>query len=231
MLVPLPIPGAKVKPGAAMLPFFGIEPVVLNDKGEELEGEGEGFLCIKQAWPGMMRTLWKDKKRFEGDYFGRFPGYYLSGDGVKRDKDGHLWLTGRVDDLLNVSGHRIGTAEVESALVNHPVVVEAAVVGIPHEIKGEAIYAFVTVMPGVGTSDDLKKELNGLVRYTIGAIASLEHVHWAAGLPKTRSGKIMRRLLRKIAVRGKKVSKDELGDITTLANPGVVDELIGSYGN
>lgn len=231
MIVPLPIPGSDLKPGAAMNPFFGIEPVILNETGEELKGEAEGFLCIKNAWPGMMRTLWNDHKRFEDVYFARFPGYYMTGDGAKRDKDGHLWLTGRIDDVLNVSGHNIGTAEVESALVSHPSVVEAAVVGVPHEIKGEAIYAYVTVMPKVDTSDTLKKNLNNVVRTSIGPIASLQEVHWALGLPKTRSGKIMRRILRKIAAKGREVDKEELGDVSTLANPGVVDELIASYGS
>ena len=230
MLVPLPAPGMKLKPGAAMNPFFGIEAVILNEQGEELEGEAEGYMCIKNAWPGIMRTLWKDHKRFEEVYFGRFPGYYMSGDGAKRDKDGHLWLTGRVDDILNVSGHRIRNVEVESALVTHRYVVEAAVVGVPHEIKGEAIYAYVTVMPDADKTDGLKKELDVVVRTSIGPIASLHAVHWAPGLPKTRSGKIMRRILRKTAAQGRGVDKKELGDVSTLANPGVVEDLIAGFG-
>ncbi|KAL8544239.1 hypothetical protein ACS0TY_004684 [Phlomoides rotata] len=218
-----PLPGAWAqKPGSATFPFFGVQPVIVDEKGVEIEGECSGYLCIKSSWPGAFRTLYGDHERYETTYFSAFPGYYFSGDGCSRDKDGYHWLTGRVDDVINVSGHRIGTAEVESALVSHPQCAEAAVVGVEHEVKGQGIYAFVTLNEGVPYSDDLRKNLILTVRKQIGAFASPDKIHWAPGLPKTRSGKIMRRILRKIASR----QLDELGDISTLADPGVVDQLI-----
>ena len=218
-----PLPGAwGTKPGSATLPFFGIVPCILDEKGNELEGACTGVLCIKQPWPGQMRTLYGDHKRFEEAYFDMFKGYYFAGDGSRRDEDGYYWITGRVDDVINVSGHRMGTAEVESALVSHPKVAEAAVVGFPHEIKGQGIYAYVTLMVGEEYTDALKKELVTHVRKEIGPIASPDVIHWAPGLPKTRSGKIMRRILRKIA------DKDtgSIGDTSTLADPAVVEDLI-----
>jgi len=196
--------------------------VIVDEKGREMTGECSGYLCIKNSWPGAFRTLYGDKDRYETTYFKPFSGYYFSGDGCRRDKDGYHWLTGRVDDVINVSGHRIGTAEVESALVSHPKCAEAAVVGIDHEVKGQGIYAFVTLVDGVPYSDDLRKRLIMAVRSQIGAFAAPDKIHWAPGLPKTRSGKIMRRILRKIASR----QLDELGDTSTLADPGVVDQLI-----
>ncbi|PAN38449.2 hypothetical protein GQ55_7G128000 [Panicum hallii var. hallii] len=218
-----PLPGAwPQKPGSATFPFFGVQPVIVDEKGRELEGECSGYLCIKKSWPGAFRTLYGDQDRYETTYFKPFAGYYFSGDGCSRDKDGYHWLTGRVDDVINVSGHRIGTAEVESALVSHPKCAEAAVVGIDHEVKGQGIYAFVTLVDGVPYSDDLRKSLIMTVRSQIGAFAAPDKIHWAPGLPKTRSGKIMRRILRKIASR----QLDELGDTSTLAEPGVVDQLI-----
>uniref|UniRef100_A0A1D1YZF8 Acetyl-coenzyme A synthetase n=1 Tax=Anthurium amnicola TaxID=1678845 RepID=A0A1D1YZF8_9ARAE len=218
-----PLPGAwPQKPGSATFPFFGVQPVIVDEKGNELEGECSGFLCIKNSWPGAFRTLYGDHERYETTYFKPFPGYYFTGDGCRRDSDGYYWLTGRVDDVINVSGHRIGTAEVESALVSHPQCAEAAVVGIEHEVKGQGIYAFVTLVDGVPYSEELRKSLILTVRNQIGAFAAPDKIHWAPGLPKTRSGKIMRRILRKIASR----QFDELGDITTLADPGVVDQLI-----
>ncbi|XP_051206107.1 acetyl-coenzyme A synthetase, chloroplastic/glyoxysomal isoform X1 [Lolium perenne] len=218
-----PLPGAwPQKPGSATFPFFGVKPVIVDEKGRELDGECNGYLCIKKSWPGAFRTLYGDKDRYETTYFKPFSGYYFSGDGCRRDKDGYHWLTGRVDDVINVSGHRIGTAEVESALVSHPKCAEAAVVGIDHEVKGQGIYAFVTLVDGVPYSDDLRKSLIMTVRSQIGAFAAPDKIHWAPGLPKTRSGKIMRRILRKIASR----QLDELGDTSTLADPGVVDQLI-----
>ncbi|CAL5027689.1 unnamed protein product [Urochloa decumbens] len=218
-----PLPGAwPQKPGSATFPFFGVQPVIVDEKGRELEGECSGYLCIKKSWPGAFRTLYGDKDRYETTYFKPFAGYYFSGDGCRRDKDGYHWLTGRVDDVINVSGHRIGTAEVESALVSHPKCAEAAVVGIDHEVKGQGIYAFVTLVDGVPYSDDLRKSLIMTVRSQIGAFAAPDKIHWAPGLPKTRSGKIMRRILQKIASR----QLDELGDTSTLAEPGVVDQLI-----
>mmetsp|Transcript_27815 Transcript_27815/g.60862 ORF Transcript_27815/g.60862 Transcript_27815/m.60862 type:complete len:741 (-) Transcript_27815:178-2400(-) len=218
-----PLPGAHAaKPGAASFPFFGIAPIILDDKGKELEGECSGLLCFKQPWPSMMRTLYGDHDRYETAYFAAYPGYYFTGDGARRDKDGYIWITGRVDDVVNVSGHRIGTAEVESALVSHPNCAEAAVVGVEHPVKGQGIYAYVTLMEGVETSDDLKKELVMAVRSAIGPFAAPDVIHWAPGLPKTRSGKIMRRILRKIASN----ETDSLGDTSTLAEPGVVDQLI-----
>lgn len=220
-----PLPGAiPTKPGSATLPFFGVQPVLLDNDGKEITEKGEisGNLCIKAPWPSIMRGVYGDEKRFYDTYFSQFPGYYFTGDGARRDKDGYFWITGRVDDVLNVSGHRIGSAEVESALVEHKSVAEAAVVGYPHDIKGQGIYAYVTVKQGVHTNDELKKELISLVEKNIGKIARPDVIHWAPGLPKTRSGKIMRRILRKIA----SGEFDSLGDISTLADPSVVQTLI-----
>ncbi len=218
-----PFPGATpLKPGSATLPFFGVEPCLVDDKGNEIEGVGEGALCIKRPWPGQMRTLYGDHERFKEAYFTMFPGKYFSGDGARRDEDGYYWITGRVDDVINVSGHRMGTAEVESALVSHNAVAEAAVVGYPHDIKGQGIYAYITLMSGFEPSDDLRKELVLHVRKEIGPIASPDVIQWAPGLPKTRSGKIMRRILRKVAAN----ELDTLGDTSTLADPAVVDDLI-----
>ncbi|XP_047310361.1 acetyl-coenzyme A synthetase, chloroplastic/glyoxysomal [Impatiens glandulifera] len=218
-----PLPGAwPQKPGSATFPFFGVKPVIVDEKGIEIEGECSGYLCVKGSWPGAFRTLFGDHERYETTYFKPFPGYYFSGDGCSRDKDGYHWLTGRVDDVINVSGHRIGTAEVESALVSHPHCAEAAVVGVEHEVKGQGIYAFVTLVDGIPYSEELRKSLILAVRNQIGAFAAPDKIHWAPGLPKTRSGKIMRRILRKIASR----QLDELGDTSTLADPSVVDQLI-----
>ncbi|RYR54098.1 hypothetical protein Ahy_A06g029363 isoform C [Arachis hypogaea] len=218
-----PLPGAWAqKPGSATFPFFGIQPVIVDEKGVEIDGECSGYLCIKKSWPGAFRTLYGDHERYETTYFKPFAGYYFSGDGCRRDKDGYHWLTGRVDDVINVSGHRIGTAEVESALVSHPQCAEAAVVGVEHEVKGQGIYAFVTLVDSVPYSEDLRKDLILTVRKQIGAFAAPDKIHWAPGLPKTRSGKIMRRILRKIASR----QLDELGDTSTLADPNVVKQLI-----
>ncbi|KAF2301731.1 hypothetical protein GH714_028825 [Hevea brasiliensis] len=218
-----PLPGAwPQKPGSATFPFFGVQPVIVDEKGAEIEGECSGYLCVKSSWPGAFRTLYGDHDRYETTYFKPFPGYYFSGDGCRRDKDGYYWLTGRVDDVINVSGHRIGTAEVESALVSHPQCAEAAVVGIEHEVKGQGIYAFVTLVEGVPYSEEVRKSLILTVRNQIGAFAAPDKIHWAPGLPKTRSGKIMRRILRKIASR----QLDELGDTSTLADPSVVEQLI-----
>ncbi len=220
-----PLPGAHAtKPGAAMKPFFGIEPVVLDPtSGVEIKGDGvEGVLCIRDSWPGQMRTVWGDHERFMQTYFSDYKGYYFTGDGCRRDADGDYWITGRVDDVINVSGHRMGTAEVESALVAHEKVAEAAVVGYPHEIKGQGIYCYVTLMAGQEPSDDLRAELRTWVRQEIGPIASPDLLQWAPGLPKTRSGKIMRRILRKIAEN----DHGSLGDTSTLADPSVVDDLI-----
>lgn len=218
-----PIPGAwPQKPGSATFPFFGIQPVIVDEKGNEIEGECTGYLCIKKSWPGAFRSLYGDHERYETTYFKPFAGYYFTGDGCSRDKDGYHWLTGRVDDVINVSGHRIGTAEVESALVSHPHCAEAAVVGVDHEVKGQGIYAFVTLVDGIPYSEEVRKSLILAVRNQIGAFAAPDKIHWAPGLPKTRSGKIMRRILRKIASR----QLDELGDTSTLADPSVVDQLI-----
>ena len=223
-----PLPGAiPLKPGSATLPFFGVEPCLVDEKGNELEGEAEGALCIKRPWPGMMRTVYGNHDRFIETYFKMFPGKYFSGDGARRDKDGYYWITGRMDDVINVSGHRMGTAEVESALVLHDAVAEAAVVGYPHNIKGQGIYAYVTLMAGVEPSEDLRKELVQHVRKEIGPIASPDIIQWAPGLPKTRSGKIMRRILRKVAAN----EIDNLGDTSTLADPSVVDHLIANRAN
>lgn len=218
-----PLPGAwALKPGSATFPFFGIQPALVDENGKELEGVCNGYLCIKGSWPSTFRTLYGDHARYETTYFAPFKGYYFSGDGCHRDADGYYWLTGRVDDVINVSGHRIGTAEVESALVSHPQCAEAAVVAIEHEVKGQGIYAFVTLKEGVSYSEELRVSLRNAVRTQIGAFASPDRIHWAPALPKTRSGKIMRRILRKIASK----QLDELGDISTLADPGVVQELI-----
>jgi len=218
-----PLPGATaLKPGSATLPFFGVKPVLINSHGDEVEGPGYGNLAIAQSWPGQIRTIFGDHQRCIDTYFTTYPGYYTAGDGARRDEDGYFWITGRVDDVLNVSGHRMGTAEVESALVLHESVAEAAVVGYPHDIKGQGIYAFVTLMSGITGSDELLSELNDTVRTEIGAIARPDIIQWAPGLPKTRSGKIMRRILRKIAEN----ELDDLGDTSTLADPGVVDDLV-----
>ena len=218
-----PLPGATdLKPGSASRPFFGVEPAIVDEQGVELEGAVSGNLVIKGAWPGQMRTLFGDHERFIETYFKMYPGVYFTGDGARRDEDGYYWITGRVDDVINVSGHRMGTAEVESALVLHDAVAEAAVVGYPHDIKGQGIYAYVTLMSGVEASDDLRKELVQHVRKEIGPIASPDLLQWAPGLPKTRSGKIMRRILRKLAEN----ELDALGDTSTLADPSVVDHLI-----
>ena len=222
-----PLPGAiDIKPAMATVPFFGVEPSIVDDNGKELEGVCEGNLCINMAWPGQMRGVYgdDDKERFFSTYFSQFPGKYFTGDGSRRDKDGYYQITGRVDDVINVSGHRMGTAEIESALVSHPKVAEAAVVGYPHEIKGQSIYAFVTLNTGVEKTDDLKKELIAHVRKEIGPIATPEVIQWADALPKTRSGKIMRRILKKIAASD--FNKGNYGDISTLADPSVVDILL-----
>ena len=218
-----PLPGATaLKPGSATLPLPGIFPVLVDGDGHVLEGAVEGNLCIADSWPGQMRTLYRDHARFVQTYFSTFKGLYFTGDGARRDKDGYWWITGRVDDVINVSGHRMGTAEVESALVAHPSVAEAAVVGFPHDIKGQGIYAYVTLIGGVEPTEALRKELVNWVRKEIGPIASPDAIQWAPGLPKTRSGKIMRRILRKIAAN----ETDALGDISTLADPGVVSDLV-----
>ena len=212
------------KPGSATLPFFGINPVIVDNEGNELKGKCEGNLCIKDSWPGMMRTVYKDHKRFINTYFSTFKGKYFTGDGCKRDEDGYYWITGRVDDVINVSGHRLGTAEVESSLVLHQKVSEAAVVGFPHKIKGQGIYAFVTLMKDIEYNNELKAELFNWVRKIIGPIATPDEIQWAPNLPKTRSGKIMRRILRKVACK----EEDSIGDISTLNDPSVVNELISN---
>ena len=222
-----PLPGATdLKPGSATLPFFGVQPALMDADGNEVAGAASGNLVLKQSWPGQMRTVYGDHERFVETYFTAHPGYYTSGDGARRDEDGYYWITGRVDDVINVSGHRLGTAEVESALVLHEQVAEAAVVGCPHEIKGQGIYAFVTLMVGSEPADELRGQLVNLVRKEIGAIAKPDVIQWAPGLPKTRSGKIMRRILRKIAAN----ELDDLGDTSTLADPSVVDDLIANRG-
>ncbi len=218
-----PLPGCTdLKPGSATRPFFGISPAILDDSGNVLQGEASGILVITASWPGQMRSIYGDHKRFIETYFSSFPGYYFAGDGARRDKDGYYWITGRVDDVLNISGHRLGTAEVESALVLHKSIAEAAVVGCPHDIKGQGIYAYVTPMAGIEPDSELRKELIELVRHEIGPIAKPDAIQWAPGLPKTRSGKIMRRILRKIAAN----EIDDLGDTSTLADPSVVTHLI-----
>ena len=223
-----PLPGCTpTKPGSATFPFFGVKPVIIEaETGKVLKGNGvEGVLAIEEPWPSQMRTIYGDHDRFEETYFKLYPGYYFTGDGCRRDEDGYYWITGRVDDVINVSGHRIGTAEVESALVLHNKVAEAAVVGFPHKIKGQGIYAYVTLMEGVESNEELRKELVLFVRNEIGPIAAPDIIHWAPGLPKTRSGKIMRRILRKIAAN----ESDQLGDISTLADPSVVESLKSTY--
>ncbi len=223
-----PLPGAtKLKPGSATLPFFGVVPEIVDTEGKVLEGACEGNLCISRPWPGQMRTVYGDHERFKQTYFSTYKGKYFTGDGARRDEDGYYWITGRVDDVINVSGHRLGTAEVESALVLHEKVAEAAVVGYPHDIKGQGIYAYVTLMAGVEGSDELRKDLVKLVRKEIGPTASPDVIQWAPGLPKTRSGKIMRRILRKVAAN----EIGNLGDTTTLADPSVVDDLIENRAN
>jgi acetyl-CoA synthetase len=218
-----PLPGATdLKPGSATRPFFGVQPVLLDEQGKEIDGPGSGVLAIKDSWPSQIRSVYGDHQRMIDTYLKPYPGYYFSGDGARRDEDGYYWITGRVDDVINVSGHRIGTAEVESALVLHDAVAEAAVVGYPHDLKGQGIYAFVTPMNGVEVSEELKKELLALVGKEIGGFARPELIQWAPGLPKTRSGKIMRRILRKIACN----ELENMGDTSTLADPSVVDSLI-----
>ncbi|MBV9863608.1 MAG: acetate--CoA ligase, partial [Alphaproteobacteria bacterium] len=223
-----PLPGATpMKPGSATRPFFGVEPVIVDGDGKRLDGACEGNLCLARSWPGQMRTVFGDHKRFVETYFSTFPGLYFTGDGARRDADGFYWITGRVDDVINVAGHRLGTAEIESALVAHPKVAEAAVVGYPHDIKGQGIYAYVTLKATETPSEDLRKELVGWVRREISPIAAPDLVQWAPGLPKTRSGKIMRRILRKIAAD----EHEALGDVSTLADPAVVDDLVGNRMN
>jgi acetyl-CoA synthetase len=223
-----PLPGATAtKPGSATRPFFGIEPVLVDADNKIIEGVGEGNLCINRSWPGQMRTVYGDHQRFIETYFSAFEGRYFSGDGARRDEDGYYWITGRVDDVLNVSGHRMGTAEIESALVAHPHVAEAAVVGYPHDIKGQGIYAYVTLNLDQEPSTELQADLQQWVRADIGAIATPDLLQWAPSLPKTRSGKIMRRILRKIAAD----DFAELGDTSTLADPSVVEELIENRQN
>jgi acetyl-CoA synthetase len=218
-----PVSGAhSLKPGSATSPLPGVKPVLVDAEGREIEGAAEGILCITDSWPGQMRTLYGDHERFKQTYFSTYPGHYFTGDGARRDEDGHWWITGRVDDVINVSGHRMGTAEVESALVSNHHVAEAAVVGFPHDVKGQGIYAYVTLKEGVEPSDELRRELVAWVRQEIGPIAAPDAIQFAPGLPKTRSGKIMRRILRKIAAH----ETDSLGDTSTLADPAVVDDLI-----
>jgi acetyl-CoA synthetase len=221
MIAPL-IGAVALKPGSAALPLPGVFPDIVDAEGRELSGATEGLLCLARPWPGMMRTVFGDHERFVQTYFSTFPGKYFTGDGARRDADGYYWITGRVDDVINVSGHRMGTAEVESALVAHQSVAEAAVVGFPHDIKGQGIYAYVTLKAGIEPTDALKRELVAWVRKEIGPIAAPDAIQWAPGLPKTRSGKIMRRILRKIAAN----ETDGLGDVSTLADPGVVTELV-----
>ena len=223
-----PLPGATaLKPGSATLPFFGVRPALVDDKGSFLDGAASGNLVILDSWPGQSRTIYRDHERFEQTYFSTYPGHYFTGDGCRRDSDGYYWITGRVDDVINVSGHRMGTAEVESALVSHPKVAEAAVVGYPHDIKGQGIYCYVTLNSGLQGDDGLRKELVAHVRKEIGPIASPDLIQFSPGLPKTRSGKIMRRILRKIA----EDDFSSLGDTSTLADPAVVDDLIGNRQN
>lgn len=223
-----PLPGAfTLKPGSATLPFFGVQPALVDADGKILDGAAEGNLVITSSWPSQIRSVFGDHQRCVDTYFSTYKGYYFTGDGAKRDEDGYYWITGRVDDVINVSGHRMGTAEVESALVLHPDVAEAAVVGYPHDIKGQGIYAYVTVMKGKEMTDELKKELLQHVTKEIGPIAKPDLIQWAPGLPKTRSGKIMRRILRKVAAN----ELETLGDTSTLADPSVVDDLIENRAN
>jgi acetyl-CoA synthetase len=223
-----PLPGAiAAKPGSATLPFFGIKPELLTIEGQVITGAGEGVLAIADSWPGQMRTVFGDHKRFEETYFSAYPGYYFTGDGCRRDDDGYYWITGRVDDVINVSGHRLGTAEIESALVANHKVAEAAVVGYPHHIKGQGIYAFVTLKTGEEHTEEIRQELIKTVRKEIGPIATPDLIQWAPRLPKTRSGKIMRRILRKIAEN----HPDQLGDTSSLSDPSVVQELVDNRMN
>ena len=223
-----PLPGATaLKPGSATRPFFGIKPVLMDTDGKVLEGATSGNLCLEDSWPGQMRTVYGDHQRFIDTYFVQYPGTYFTGDGCRRDEDGYYWITGRVDDVLNVSGHRLGTAEIESALVAHPDVAEAAVVGYPHDIKGQGIYCYITLNAGLTGDDDLKKTLVQWIRKEIGPVAAPDLLQFAPGLPKTRSGKIMRRILRKIA----EDDFSNLGDTSTLADPGVVEDLIDNRQN
>ncbi|HLJ19843.1 MAG TPA: AMP-binding protein, partial [Stellaceae bacterium] len=223
-----PLPGATpTKPGSATRPFFGVKPEIVDGEGRVLEGAAEGNLCIADSWPGQMRTVFGDHERFVETYFSTFKGKYFTGDGARRDADGYYWITGRVDDVINVAGHRLGTAEVESALVAHPKVAEAAVVGYPHDIKGQGIYAYVTLKAGYDPTEPLRKELVQWVRKEIGPIATPDLIQWAPGLPKTRSGKIMRRILRKIAAN----EQGQLGDTSTLADPAVVNDLVDNRMN
>ncbi|KAF6002505.1 synthetase [Cyanidiococcus yangmingshanensis] len=228
-----PVRGFPQRPGSAGVPFFGIKPAVLDEHGKEIPfvpgQESEGYLCIRAPWPSCLRTIFGAQARFENGYFKPFPGYYMTGDGCRRDADGYIWITGRVDDVINVSGHRIGTAEVESALVRHPGVAEAAVVGMPHEIKGECIACFVILADGYSPSETLRTELVQMCRKEIGAFAAPERVIWTPALPKTRSGKIMRRILRKISEQGKELDRGTLGDLSTLADPGAVEAVIQSF--
>jgi acetyl-CoA synthetase len=220
-----PLPGATLlKPGSATRPFFGVQPALVDNDGKRIEGSGEGNLVLLDSWPGQMRTVYGDHERFIQTYFSTFKGMYFTGDGARQDADGYWWITGRVDDVLNVSGHRMGTAEVESALVSHPAVAESAVVGFPHDIKGQGIYCYVTLQKDIEPSDALKADLVKWVRKEIGPIATPDFVQWAPGLPKTRSGKIMRRILRKIAAN----DYGQLGDTSTLADPSVVDDLVAN---
>ena len=216
-----------MKPGSATRPFFGVQPGLVDAEGKLLEGAADGNLVLLDSWPGQMRTVFGDHERFIQTYFSAFKGMYFTGDGARRDEDGYYWITGRVDDVLNVSGHRLGTAEVESALVAHPAVAEAAVVGYPHDIKGQGIYCYVTLTTGYEPSEELRKELVQQVRKEIGPTATPDLIQWAPGLPKTRSGKIMRRILRKIAAN----EHDQLGDTSTLAEPAVVEDLVGNRMN
>ena len=227
LIAPLPGVVAEAKPGAAMKPFFGVRPALVDANGTLLEGEAEGNLVLLDSWPGQMRSVYGDPQRFIDTYFRAYPGMYFSGDGARRDADGDWWITGRVDDVINVSGHRIGTAEIESALVGHHGVTEAAVVGFPHDIKGQGIYAYVTLQEGVEPSEALRRELVAQVRGEIGPTATPDHIQWAPALPKTRSGKIMRRILRKIA----EDAPDQLGDTSTLADPSVVESLVANRKN
>jgi acetyl-CoA synthetase len=223
-----PLPGAiDQKPGSATLPFFGVKPAIVDNEGRALEGECEGNLVLTDSWPGQMRTVFGDHQRFINTYFKTFPGRYFTGDGARRDADGYYWITGRVDDVLNVAGHRLGTAEIESAMVAHPKVAEAAAVGCPHDIKGQGIYVYVTLIVGEQPTEALRGELRDWVRKEIGPIASPDFIQWAPSLPKTRSGKIMRRILRKIAAN----EHDQLGDISTLADPTVVESLVNERMN
>jgi acetyl-CoA synthetase len=218
-----PLPGATpLKPGSAAWPFFGVQPQLVDDDGNVIQGAGTGNLCLVDSWPGQMRGVYGDPQRMQQQYFSRFEGKYFTGDGCHRDGDGYYWITGRVDDVINVSGHRLGTAEIESALVAHPKVAEAAVVGYPHELKGQGIYAYVTLKAGIEPTEQLRRELSDRVRKEIGPIASPDLIQWAPYLPKTRSGKIMRRILRKIA----EGDYDHLGDVSTLADPNVVKDLV-----